>query len=539
MARGFDVAEFKFQQAFSKAQQNMDWFKTTLQAAGRKTIEKARNNKEPMVVLAGRPYHVDPAINHNIPDLISRMGIHVLTEDSLPLEAIDLPDSLEVADQWEYSNRLYRAAHWAGREPYADFLQFNSFGCGPDAVVIDEVKAILKTYGKNSTVLKIDEVTSIGSAKLRIRSLIETRSQSFKPVSHNRRNKLPAFEKKDRHRRILVPDFSPFYSLFAQTAFTAMGYQVEILPPPDDDSVQLGLKYANNDMCYPAIVTIGDIIKGLQSGKYDLDETAVAFTETGGQCRATNYVSLLKKALLQAGYDNVPVVSASFSKQSANTQPGFSLNRPKVISLIFSGLLVIDQFIRMYHATAVREMTRGDSLTVLKKHLDHARDQIGRWTVKNSKDVLQRAIRDFNRIKTYSGSYPKAGLVGEIYVKYNPFANGNIVDRLTREGIQVTVPPLITFFLQTFVNITFNDTNHIQSSSGLERQSLAFVRRLVEAKIRHVNQLMTGFKFSLAPIQSAFELSGKAEKVVNLSNQAGEGWLLPGEVVTMARIRDS
>ncbi|MDD9303992.1 MAG: 2-hydroxyacyl-CoA dehydratase [Desulfobacter sp.] len=503
--------------------------------AGRKTIEKAGKNKESMVVLAGRPYHIDPAIHHNIPDLISQMGIHVFTEDTLPLGAMDLHGSLEVADQWEYSNRIYRAAHWAGREPCAEFLQFNSFGYGPDAVVIDEVRAILKTYGKIPTILKIDEVTSIGSAKLRIRSLIETRSQNSRPVfSVGNRSKLPVFEKKDRQRNILVPDFSSFYSFFAQTAFTHMGYQMEILPPPDRESVKLGLKYTNNDMCYPAIITIGDIIKGLKSKRYDLDKTAVALTETGGQCRTTNYASLLKKALLQAGYDHIPVVSASLSKLSANTQPGFSLNRPRVISLIFSSLMVVDQFIRMYHATAVREKKKGEALSLLKKHLGSARDHVGRWTVKNAKAVLKEAIHDFNRIETCEGNYPKAGLVGEIYVKYNPFANGNIVDRLTREGIEVTVPPLVTFFLQTFVNIPFNNTHYIQSSSFLDRHGLAFVEKLIDNKIRQTNKLMSDFKFALNPIQSAFELSKKAEKVVNLSNQAGEGWLLPGEVVTMA-----
>jgi len=205
-----------------------------------------------------------------------------------------------------------------------------------------------------------------------------------------------------------------------------------------------------------------------------------------------------------------------------------------VISLLFSGLLVIDQCIRMYHATAVREITRGDSLTVLKTHLEHVHDHIGRWTIKKSGDIMERAICDFNRIKTDNRSYPKVGLVGEIYVKYNPFCNGNIVERLMREGIQVIVPPLITFFLQTFVNIPFNYNHHIQSYSSLDRRSLAFVQRLVDAKIRHANKLMSHFKFALEPIQSAFELSRKAEKVVNLSNQAGEGWLLPGEVVTMA-----
>lgn len=523
-----------FNHAFDKALQSMARFKEDLQQAGKSIIKKARANRERIVVLAGRPYHTDPAIHHAIPDLISRMGIHVLTEDALPLEGVDLPEPLEVADQWEYSNRLYRAAHWAGQEPGAEFMQFNSFGCGPDAVVIDEVKVILNTYGKAPVVLKIDEVTSIGSAKLRIRSLIETRSNTILPVSRYDRSKLPAFKKKDRRRKILIPNFSPVYSFFAQSAFAPMGYEVETLPPPDQDSVKLGLKYVNNDMCYPAIVTIGDIIKGLNSGRYDPDTTAVALTETGGQCRATNYTSLLKKALLQAGHDNVPVVSASFSRQSANDQPGFSINRPKVISLILSGLLVVDQLIRMYHATAVREKTMGDSLDVLKRHLERARSNAGPWMVKDSHDVLEKAVRDFNQIRTCSDIFPRAGLVGEIYVKYNPFASGNIAEQLMKEGIQVSIPALITFFLQTFVNVPFNHFNHIQPRRRMGRQLMSFVQRFADAKIRRANKCLSGFRHSLEPIPTAFELAACAQRVVNLSNQAGEGWLLPGEVVNMA-----
>ncbi len=530
----FNVRESRFEDSFSKALGAMKGFKQALRDAGKKTIETARAKTELMVVLAGRPYHADPAVNHAIPDLISRMGIHVLTEDALPLEAVGLPESLEVADQWAYSNRIYRAAHWAGKEPAAQFVQFNSFGCGPDAVVIDEVRVILKTYGKVPVVLKIDEITSIGSARLRIRSMVETRKESAKPVPGRSRKKLPPFKKADRARNILVPDFSPFYSVFAQTVFIPMGYQVEILPPPDSESVKLGLKYVNNDMCYPAIITIGDIIKGLNSQKYDLANTAVALTETGGQCRATNYTSLLKKALLQAGYEDIPVVSPSFSKQSANDQPGFSINRPQAISLILSALLVMDQLIRMYHATAVRERTPGDALAVLETHVETARHHVGRWTVRNSSELLEHAINDFNRIRTCPGSYPKAGLVGEIYVKYNPFANNHIVDTLTKEGIQVFVPPLMPFFMQSIVNISFNAAHHIQPCNRLGQKGLSVIQHLVDRRIRHVNGLMSSFKDNLGPIPSAYGLARKAETVISLANQAGEGWLLPGEVVTMA-----
>jgi len=520
--------------AFVKARQAMDTYKEDIRRAGKEIIEKARAHNQRIIILGSRPYHDDPSIHHGIPELIAGMGVHVITADALPLQDFDLPESPQVTDQWEYSNRLYRAAHWVGTEPLADFIQLNSFGCGPDAIVIDEIKSLLKTYALSPVVLKIDEITSIGSAHLRIRSLLESQDTARRTRTMSPRINLPIFAEKDRNRTILVPDFSPFYSFFAESAFIPMGYKIEILPPPDKESVKTGLKYANNDICYPAIVTIGDILKALESGKYDPAKIAVGLTETGGQCRATNYVSILKKALLSAGYDTIPVISATFSKESSNEQPGFTLNKPRLACLVFSSLMVIDQLVRMYHATAVREQNSGQSLTTLKTHLENARKRLGNWTVKDRTDLLERAIEDFNNIPAHRGTYPRAGLVGEIYVKYNPFSNGNIVDRLMKNGIQVVVPPLLTFFLQKFINVPFNHENHIQRAGVVDRQRLKLYHYFIDYKIDRVNKLMKHFRYTLEPIMLPKLLSAKARKIINLCNQAGEGWLLAGEIAAMS-----
>ena len=523
-----------FNRAFEHALQAQDSFKETILSRGAEVIALARARRQPLIVLGGRPYHVDPAINHHISEMIAAMGLHVLTEDALPLDSVVMSEPLQVIDQWEYSNRLYRAAHWAGSEPLAEFIQLNSFGCGPDAVIIDELKAILKTYAKAPVVLKIDEITSIGSARLRVRSLIESRAIGVRGQQKFKRRSLPDFMDKDRDRTLLFPDFSPIYSIFAQASFIPMGYQVEILPPPDKESVRLGLKYTNNDICYPAIITVGDVIKAMKSGSYDKDKIAVAFTETGGQCRATNYHSLIKKGLLNGGYGDIPVITASFKKLRANHQPGFRINRLKLTSLVLSSLLVVDQLIRMYHATAVRENIAGASLSVLKDHVERARKSISGWSLKDRRLLLEQAIEDFNSIPTHDADYPKAGLVGEIYVKYNPFSNSNIIERLMQNGIEVVVPPLLTFFMQSFVNIGFNHDNNIVKASLVERKTQDLVHRLVVRRISRVNDMMSRFKHTLEPISVPETLAVQASRVVSLANQAGEGWLLPGEVVSMA-----
>jgi len=548
-----------FNDAFAAAVKAYTDFKQKLLLAGMDAMQKARRDGTPAILLAGRPYHADPMINHSIPDMISKMGYHVLSLEAVPLADVHMDESVEVTDQWEYSNRLYRAAYWAGRHKGIEFVQFNSFGCGPDAITIDEVKEILKRFGSMPALLKIDEITSLGSAKLRVRSLMESRLEfqtgsnsaghqktesgphadaaaaaSLQPARPAVRKKVPRYEAADRHRTILAPNFSPFYSIFIESVFRPMGYTVEILPPSDEESISMGLKYANHDICYPATITIGDIIKALKSGKYQPDDIAVGLTETGGQCRATNYVSLLKKALLNAGFDSIPAVSASLKKESMNKQPGFVFSKPKVMSLSLSSLLVVDQLVRMYHATAVRETEKGASLRLLNRYMDVVRSRIGSWSVKKRNSILKQAIADFNAVSVRDGFYPRAGLVGEIYVKYNPFSNGDTINILMDQGIEVTVPPLLTFFLQTLVNTPYNHKQHIKQSGKAFLSTLRIVQQFVDNKIGQVERIMQSFRLPLAPFHTVKELAEKAEKVISLSNQFGEGWLLPAEIMAMA-----
>ena len=530
----FDIGKLRFERAFVQALEIQQSFRKALLLKGAEVIAAARAQHCPLIVLGGRPYHIDPLINHHIAEMIAALGLHVLTEDALPLDTITLTEPLQVVDQWEYSNRLYRAAHWAGAEPLAEFIQLNSFGCGPDAVIIDELKAILKTYSKTPVVLKIDEITSIGSARLRVRSLVESRTAGSRATTQKSRPALPPFTDRDRHRTLLFPDFSPIYSLFAQASLAPLGYHVEILPPPDKESIRLGLRYTNNDICYPAIITVGDVLKALHTGSYDKDRVAVGFTETGGQCRATNYHSLIKKGLLNGGYGDIPVITASFKELRSNHQPGFRLNRLRLISLVLSSLLVADQLIRMYHATAVREKQTGDALTILKKHVDTARQKVIGWTVQDSQNILEEAIEEFNSIPTFSATYPKAGLVGEIYVKYNPFSNSNIVQRLMQSGIEVVIPPLLTFFMQNFVNIDFNHRHNILNVPFVERKTQDLLHRIVANRIKKVNALMKRFTHPLEPISLPETLAVQASRVISLVNQSGEGWLLPGEIISMA-----
>ncbi len=233
-----------------------------------KSYAKARAAGRPLVLLLSRPYHIDPQIHHKVPDILTDFGVDVLTEDSVPLPANSMLENKNVVSLWQYPNRNLYAAKWAGSQPDVEVVQINSFGCGPDAIAVDETRRILSEWHKGHTVIRVDEIESTGSIKLRLRSMIESirrRKTNTEPYFVPRRT-TPAFQKRDRRRSILVPDFAPFATLPIVRPMRDMGFKMEVLPPADRESVNLGLKYTNNEICYPAIIVIGDVIKALQSG---------------------------------------------------------------------------------------------------------------------------------------------------------------------------------------------------------------------------------------------------------------------------------
>ena len=297
--------------ALSKALEIQYQFKAELGARAADILQQAKSDGRPVILLLGRPYHIDPLINHKIPDILTNFGLDVIMEDSIPFGPEQTLENRHVMTQWEYINRYYHAARWAGQQNHVEVVQLNSFGCGPDPFVLEEISTILGEYGAYPTVIRIDEIESAGSTRLRLRSMMEAIRQNAKPRGHTYkpRKTIRVFQPEDRDRTLIVPDFSNFGSPPIVRPFIDMGYEIVALPPADRDSVDVGLKYTNNEICYPGIITIGDLVKALQSGKYDPSKTAIGFSQTGGQCRASSYPSMLKKALISAGFEDVPVVT--------------------------------------------------------------------------------------------------------------------------------------------------------------------------------------------------------------------------------------
>ena len=534
---GFGIKKSAFSKAFAAALTAQKAFKAAIRRKGAEIIEKTQRGKADKiaVVLAGRPYHSDPLINHKIPSILVNLGVDVLTEDSVPRAQKSGFEQLQVISQWSYPNRVYNAAQWvAEQDEKFQFVQLNSFGCGPDAIVVDEAAAILQTGNKIHTVLKIDDINSMGSVKLRLRSLLE--SLKIRETENDSvltdRVRTPEFTDRDTDRVILGPHFSDFYSPFLPAVFKLAGYKYVNLPPSTKKSVEYGLKYSNNEICYPATLVVGDVIHALDSGKYDRNKVAVGITQTGGQCRATSYLSLIKKGMIAAGYDDVPIVAIGTSGKTLNPQSGFNLNWKRILPITLAGTLFADAMAKMFYSTVIREKEKGESKQLMDEYYNLAYGYIEKADIKGLYALLENAVDDFNMIDVDFDERPKIGIVGEIFIKYNNFGNNHIINWLIDQGVEVKVPPMINFFLQDFLNIKINKKLHLRQAS-ISDYMLRFIKTYAIYQKHKVDKIVSSFRF-YHPEHSILEMSKKAEQIISLANQFGEGWLIPAEMASFA-----
>lgn len=500
-------------------------------------LENARKKKRMTILLAGRPYHTDPLVQHRISEMIAKLGVEVITEEIARGGAVvlksDTPEAFHIR-QWSYVNRILNAAQWAAEQDNdVHFVEMTSFGCGPDAFLTDEIRSILSRHGKSLTLLKIDDVNNIGSLKLRVRSLIDSLKYEYEAKgSVSERKKAPfvktgIFAKGDKATKtILAPFFTEYMSPLLPSAFKAIGYNLVALPMGDAQSNEEGLRYSNNEVCYPATLVVGDFIKALKSGKYDLNNTAVTITQLG-QCRATNYPALIKRALVDAGFSQVPVISLGIPNEEE--YPGFNLPYKTAGPIVLNSLLYGDWISIMYHAIAVREKKKGEAKAMRDKYLELAKPLIEVRKSKKLIGLLKQAAEDFNSIEVYDKTYPKAGIAGEIFLKFNPYSHKHISDWLMAHGVEVLPPTFHNFFLKILVNIEFNRKNKIIDPK-LPSWTMDLIYRLVYSRVKSFEKAASKFRY-WEPEPDIRTISKWAEEVLCLTVQSGEGWLLPAETI--------
>lgn len=514
-----------------RAREEQTTFKNDVKKQGEYALKYARDHGKKSVILAGRPYHLDPEINHGIDKMINSFDMVVLSEDSIAHMA-SLARPIRVLDQWVYHSRLYKAAVFAGANDDVELVQLNSFGCGLDAVTTDEVEEICDNNNKLYTVLKIDEVSNLGAAKIRIRSLkaaMDEREKNKVAITTNNvsfKRKIFTKSMKENYT-MLIPQMSPIHFKYLEEAMRACGYNVELLPPVDKNSVEEGLRYINNDACYPTIVTLGQIISALKSGKYDLNKTAVFMSQTGGGCRASNYVALLRKALKDMGMEQIPVVS--FNAVGLEKNPGFKITA-KMGFMLAVGVIYGDLAMRLLYATRPYEKNKGEAQAVLDSWYDRIVENVLHYNKKDYYANIKGIVEDFDKIERLDIEKPKVGVVGEILVKYHPNANNNIVDTIEAEGGEAVVLDLLDFFLYGMVNKKFNYEHLSGSWSSMKINELA---------IKGVEWLRKPMRVALADSEHYTEpahighTAEAASQIISIGNQCGEGWLLTGEMVEL------
>lgn len=523
-------------EAFARACEAETDFHRELTAYNNKVYESASREGRMCILLAGRPYHADALIQHKVSDMLAGMGIDVLTDDVVRGKEVEIADT-HFLSQWAYPNRIMKAAKWCalqGRE--VQFVQMTSFGCGPDAFITDEVRDLLARHGKVLTLLKLDDINNVGSMKLRVRSLIESLKvageQQREPAQPAPFRTTPVYDERYRGRKILIPYFTSFLSPLLPAILKLTGYEVENLPLSDEQSCEWGLKYANNEVCYPATLIVGDVIKAFKSGRYDPSQYVVAITQTGGQCRASNYLPLIKKALVDAGYTDVPVVSLTFGSEIDNHQPAFKINWRKMLPATLRAVLYSDAISKFYHAAVVREKQPGAARHLRDLYLQKGAELIESGQSHDLYSYLSMAAGEFDQI-CKNRVCPQVGVVGEIYLKFNPFAQRNIIDWLISRRIEVVPPILTDFFMQAFVNRKAKLKAHLlrRTFADLLMKTVFF---LVNRQIKRVNKIGARFRY-FHPFHNIFDEAREAERVITLNAQFGEGWLLPAEILSYSR----
>ena len=577
---GYDIPVEEMKAALDKAWEEDAAVKAEIRAKGVETIEWMRSHGVRGIVLAGRPYHLDPEINHGIPEVIVGLGMAVLTEDSIIDARLERP--LRVVDQWSYHSRLYEAAARVGDEPDLAMVQLNSFGCGVDAITADQVQEILEGRGDVHTVLKIDEVSNLGAAKIRLRSLdaaiterasltadsdeeaaTGTRGEELAPASsvglvsgavdtaalrdpsgdaareeearHIHPRAVFTEEMREAGYEILAPQMSPIHFRFLTPLFASAGLKVRVLEHTTRASMEVGLKYVNNDSCYPAIVVIGQLLEEFISGRADPDRTAVGITQTGGMCRATNYAALLRKGLRDAGYPQVPVIALSV--QGIEDNPGFRLGAAQIHKAI-QAFVIGDAIQSMLLRVRPYEATPGAAMELYRTWDEYVQEWItsGRVAALGGRTsyskIIRECVRAFDALPLRDiPRKPRVGLVGEILVKFHPDANNHAVDVIEAEGCEAELPGLMQFFHNSVATAAWDKEN--LGIDGKQRYIMPIVLWALKKYEKPVHRAFAATDGKFEPHRPIEEMISRSQDIARLGNQAGEGWYLTAEMVDM------
>ncbi len=528
-----EFKEYKFKKselkkAISLANKEQEKYKKEVQQKGEEFLKYIVDHNEKAIVLAGRPYHLDKEVNHGIDTMINSLGLAVLSEDSI-CHLSKITSKIRVMNQWEYHARIFNACDVVSRYDNIELVNLNSFGCGLDAIVTDQADEILRFNNKLFTTIKIDEVNNLGTAKIRIRSLIVSmnkrqKNKEYVPYSYHKNT----FSEADKKHTLLFPDVSKFHMPLLGAALTSQGYHPVYLRETTEDMIETGLKYVNNDACYPAIIVIGQLVHTLLSGKYDINNTSVILTQTGGGCRATNYIGLIRKALEDAGLSQVSVMSLNFT--GLEKDQAFKLNIT-LINKLLKAISYGDLMMKLSYATRPYEKHKGETNKVYNELEKMCEESLLHSKFGDYKRNINKIVNSFKKIEVYEKDLPKVGIVGEILIKYHTFGNDNLVDKLEKEGVEVCAPELMGFVKYSAYNSLIKDK--LFKTGSFYSYLCKKVLEIIHLYEKPIDKALKGTRYRKSV--DIYKLADNVEDILSVGNQTGEGWFLTGEMVELIK----
>jgi len=524
----YNFTKKELETAIKIAFKEQEKFKEDVRKKGEEFLQYINEHNEKAICLAGRPYHLDKEVNHGIDTMINSLGLAILTEDSI-CHLSKLKSNLRVVNQWTYHSRVYHAADVVSHLDNVELVNLNSFGCGLDAIVTDQTEEILRSNNKLYTTIKIDEINNLGAAKIRIRSLIASMNKRAKEEHYEPYNYYKNyFKQEDKKHTLLFPDMSPSHMPLLESVLRSEGYNAVFLRETSDDTTETGLKYVNNDACYPAIIVVGQLIHALQSGKYDLNNTSVIITQTGGGCRATNYIGLIRKGLKDAGLEKVSILS--FNLSGLEKEQAFKITL-SFANKAFQAVTYGDLLIKLLLATRPYEVNKGEAQELYNMWQKICYESLKNGHIREYRKNIKQIIKDFNNIEVKYKERPKVGIVGEILIKYHAYGNDHLIEKLEKEGAEVTQPDLMGFVKYCAYNSVIK-ANLLKTSvitKTIYNQALKFIDMYEKTYEKEIEN--TRFRKPVK-IQT---LAKNVEGIISTGNQTGEGWFLTGEMIELIK----
>ena len=540
MEETFGITQKQSEEAMKAGDRAQQEFRSQLKEAGAKVLKEVEENGTYAVVLASRPYQNDALVNHDLPEMLTSLGIPVLTADSLPeAEKVDLKKSrLDIVNN--YHARMLSSAIMAARNEHLEYIQIVSFGCGHDAYLSDEIQRVMKEIsGKVPLILKLDESDIQGPLRIRVRSFIETVNMRKKRESAGTVHSLTdpykvKFTKKDKKEKIvLIPNTSHAFSRLMSAALSGQGIRTVPLEIGREEAIRLGKKYVHNDICFPAQIVIGEALAPLVHGKYDDADVAVCMAKYVGDCRLTHYGALLRKALDDAGFAHVPILTND-DEDSHNLHPGFKMNLQSSVKVAF-GLPMIDVLEELLRKIRPYELKPGSADKAFEEALGQVIYGMRDHGLRGAKKGFKKAIDIMNSIP-YDRSEKRPGvlIVGEYLLNFHPGANHDIEKYLEQNGFEIIEARMTDVIRKTYFCRDAQIQEFDLKKPFVQKTWYHFANRAFDVAHAFTDRIAKRHPLYERACRLP-ELVKDSDSIIHHTFDAGEGVLIPGEILHHAK----